>query len=346
MSPDFPYTRLPGTLRGFVRKASLWEGSDHVLSVAGNRFVESYRRFYYRDIEAIIVQKCARTGSLGAWILSCFLLLLACNWLSHGRWMAVALPAAIVLLLLVTYRAIVSFRFSCRCVIQTAVSREELPALLRTWNVPPALERLRARIAEAQGALPAEIESHWQEHLARRENSSPTQPDTSDSAEPPPVFGLPAKRFATPYAFAVNLALCAFFLCLVDATVSFYFIDGPSPALSTFSMRLFNVLLTLGQGGTIVFSLLRVHKIRALRSLRNLLLAALCFTGLEVWLGILLGSLFSVQRGVSTIRIDSLAVWQALQKFDATVALLLGIGGLLLVLLNWQTFRRGGLSTT
>src|SRR5437016_13358775 len=50
---NFPYRRLPGKQRGWIRKSSLWEGEDHLLLVRGTRFAEDYRRFYYRDIQAI-----------------------------------------------------------------------------------------------------------------------------------------------------------------------------------------------------------------------------------------------------------------------------------------------------
>src|ERR1700723_3392091 len=83
MQLEFPYTRMPGGLRGFVRKSSLWEGSDHFLLLRGTRFSEEYRRFYYRDIEALLVQKCARAGSIGWWAVN----LIVC---------AVAIPIAFV----------------------------------------------------------------------------------------------------------------------------------------------------------------------------------------------------------------------------------------------------------
>ncbi len=67
MTPDFQYVQLPGAYRGFFRKASLWEGIDHVLSVSGTRFSDEYRRFYYRDIQALIVEKRPRAGSWGWW---------------------------------------------------------------------------------------------------------------------------------------------------------------------------------------------------------------------------------------------------------------------------------------
>src|SRR5271157_5492261 len=59
--PDLPamttkpqYSRLPGRSGIFVR-GSLWMSADHLLSVRRNPFSESYRRFYFGDIQAIVV---------------------------------------------------------------------------------------------------------------------------------------------------------------------------------------------------------------------------------------------------------------------------------------------------
>src|SRR3954454_13990106 len=40
-----------------IRIHRLWEGSDHLLVVSAALGVERYRRFYFRQIEALIVRK-------------------------------------------------------------------------------------------------------------------------------------------------------------------------------------------------------------------------------------------------------------------------------------------------
>src|SRR5437660_10422801 len=51
------YRRLPG--RGLVaaQRVQLYQGADHLLQVASTGYSESYRRFYFRDIQAITIQK-------------------------------------------------------------------------------------------------------------------------------------------------------------------------------------------------------------------------------------------------------------------------------------------------
>jgi hypothetical protein len=39
------YRKLPGHRRGFISSASLWTGTDHLLSVKSDRLHEDYKRF-------------------------------------------------------------------------------------------------------------------------------------------------------------------------------------------------------------------------------------------------------------------------------------------------------------
>ena len=55
-----PYRKLPGTRRGFIQKSSVWAGPDHLLLVRGSRFRDEYKRFYYRDVQAIAVARAPR----------------------------------------------------------------------------------------------------------------------------------------------------------------------------------------------------------------------------------------------------------------------------------------------
>ncbi len=51
------YRKLPGRGPGLVGIARIWMGEDHLLAVDTTFAVERYRRYYYRDIEAIVVRK-------------------------------------------------------------------------------------------------------------------------------------------------------------------------------------------------------------------------------------------------------------------------------------------------
>src|SRR5580704_15159324 len=58
MTPE--YRKLPGRRRGFIQKSSVWAGPDHLLLVRGSRFRDEYKRFYYRDVQAIAVARAPR----------------------------------------------------------------------------------------------------------------------------------------------------------------------------------------------------------------------------------------------------------------------------------------------
>ena len=68
---QFPYKRLPGRRAGLFSVNTLWMADDHLLSVHSHRVTEQYRRFYFRDIQAICIQANASTGYtyLDWWVL-------------------------------------------------------------------------------------------------------------------------------------------------------------------------------------------------------------------------------------------------------------------------------------
>jgi len=174
------YRKLPGHRRGFIRGASVWLGPDHLLSVKSMRFREEYRRFYFRDVQAIAIAKAPRFhistrvvpvvlmvpvlfGSLVA-IRNVFPLFWPVFW--------------IVAALLLAAWVMVSSLFSCRCRIYTAVSGEELPSVYRTWTARRFLAKVEPLIRQAQGA----VEGNWAEAVEDR-GMGPVQ--TVDSSAPP-----------------------------------------------------------------------------------------------------------------------------------------------------------------
>ena len=72
------YRKLPGKRRGFFNVSSVWAGPDHLLLVRGSRFREEYKRFYYRDVQAIAVARAPRFHiSTRSGLIAC-LVVLAC----------------------------------------------------------------------------------------------------------------------------------------------------------------------------------------------------------------------------------------------------------------------------
>lgn len=142
-----------------VSRVSLWLGSDHLLHVEHNGFTESYKRFYFRDIQAIIVQETARrniwNAVLGLPLAICLIGVIAtavppANLAGMFVW---SVFAALLLLPLV----INNLRgTACTCYLRTAVQTEELGSLGRIRQTQKVLVKIRPLIAAAQGQLTAE----------------------------------------------------------------------------------------------------------------------------------------------------------------------------------------------
>src|SRR5262245_2969335 len=72
-----PYRRLPGHGSGALENMTLYVGADHLLQVSSSGFTENYRRFYFRDIQSIVLRKSAHGKVWNAVWGSLFLLLAA-----------------------------------------------------------------------------------------------------------------------------------------------------------------------------------------------------------------------------------------------------------------------------
>jgi hypothetical protein len=146
------YRKLPGRRRGFIFSASLWTAADHLLSVRSDRFQEQYKRFYFRDIQAIVITRVPRylvsTRALGTGallLIAILFLRVRAPGLTNWLWLSLALLTAVWIYVCAAH--------SCTCRLYTAVSREDLPSLYRTWTARKALAELEQRIAQVQGTF-------------------------------------------------------------------------------------------------------------------------------------------------------------------------------------------------
>lgn len=172
-------------------RSSLWLGADHLLCLDSNGYAESYKRFYFRDIQAITFK---RTKRYQWWNVICgiltagFLLLtiLTAPKTSPARWTSGEIAGGIVLgfvtglcllLLVINW----SLGPTCKCALRTAVQTEDLPSLCRVRRSRNVLEKIRPLITTVQGQLTAE------EISARLRESLPASPPPSI----PPNAGVP-----------------------------------------------------------------------------------------------------------------------------------------------------------
>jgi hypothetical protein len=143
------YRKLPGRRRGLLSGSSAWLAADHLLLVRSARFWEDYRRFYYRDVQAVVVTRTTRFVASWPPVLlgACIMAVLGVVREGPIAWMCIALLALEGL-----YWLAASIGWSCVCHIQTAVSLEQLPSVYRTWTARKAVDLLEVRVRESQGA--------------------------------------------------------------------------------------------------------------------------------------------------------------------------------------------------
>lgn len=179
----------------FMSRSSLWLGKDHLLCVDSSGYSETYKRFYFRDIQTISLMKSKR-WILWNWILAvptilCLALLLTAlssrPYWEEGITIVYAIFASLfgVPLLFNNLRGP-----TCICQLRTAVQIEELPSLNRLRRAHRALARLRPLIVAAQGELtPEEISSRIR---ATDGTPHPTAPAMAPEAAPAPATTVPA----------------------------------------------------------------------------------------------------------------------------------------------------------
>ena len=153
------YKRLPGKKRGFLGISKLWLGKDHLLRVSHRMVVEEYKRFYFGDIQAIIISRNHR-GLIQRIILAILAAIFLLSAWSAGygfRIFFMVMASLSVLLALID----ILRGPTCSTWVQTAVQTEKLESLNRLRTARKVLDRIRPLIENVQGrASSQDIERH------------------------------------------------------------------------------------------------------------------------------------------------------------------------------------------
>ncbi len=245
--PEREYRRLPGygRKRGSffaftATRAALWAGKDHILSVCTTGYTEEYKRFYYRDIQAIVTRKSSR-GAVVNFISALFLTFFALLALTRTT------PALAVIwwtfagisLLVLTFNLLRGP--TCVCHLQTAVSREELPSLGRERAARKAVGILKPLIEAAQGALQAE-------EIASRSAELSTQ--SAPASRP----GAAAPSAGASGGYGGNIHEALFYLLLLDGLMS-----GAQLFVRNVPLSILGALFTVAFSIIVVIALARQH---------------------------------------------------------------------------------------
>ncbi len=184
------YNRLPGSglkrgsfLSLFGIRASIWTGEDHLLCLYSTGLSEDYRRFYYRDIQAITTQQTSQ------YKIEIVILVLLSMVLAYPSIILSGIPATIFMIITGLFMAFLIVHVlrgpTCTCYLYTAVSKEELPSLNRLKNAVTSLDIITPLIEEVQGRLrPEDIKVKSDEMTATVNTGKKTRISSSKADSP------------------------------------------------------------------------------------------------------------------------------------------------------------------
>ena len=147
------YRRLPGRSFNVFHWDTVWYCDDHMLTVRALPGSDAYRRFFFRDIEAIVVRRTrARLWTnlvlLILALVGLFPLAYLLSPFSPDRFFALMAVTSVVPLVLMVVNTVRGP--TCDVRIQTAVQFERVAALSRVTTAELALSLLRPLIQQAQ----------------------------------------------------------------------------------------------------------------------------------------------------------------------------------------------------
>lgn len=159
-SRDPVYRTLTPLKRGLGSLSQLALGPDHLLHINSTGYSESYRRFFLRDIKAMLIVHTGRRAIYAA-LLICWGVIVASITHTAGGG-----PVGWVIVLTIVGGLLLWNHLrgpGCRVVVITAVQQENIPSLCRLPRTRKILAELRPLIEAAQaglatGPLPASAE--------------------------------------------------------------------------------------------------------------------------------------------------------------------------------------------
>jgi len=166
-------------------RTSLWLGKDHLLFVESNGYSETYKRFYFRDIQALLVQRTQVFTVVNLVLTILFVLTLAPALVAQETGLRIFLFSAAGFFGLPLFINILRGP-TCRCFLRTAVQTEQLPPLSRVRRAQKVFARIRPLIAAAQGGeLSPEMISARMREPVPSSARAPTAAENNPGGVPP-----------------------------------------------------------------------------------------------------------------------------------------------------------------
>lgn len=174
------YSKVPGRRMGLIIFEWLMSGNDHLLLVQQVGYMHLYRRFYFKDIQGIILQRTKRQTTFNIIIVS-FLLLTLLTALLGGI-------TYLVGILLLVYTALLIINVAegpyCSCWMQTRISCRRMPISSRERRAAKVCEMIHRQIVAAQGQLDIE---RYEDALQQPDTRLVASPSTRIAEQEPPV---------------------------------------------------------------------------------------------------------------------------------------------------------------
>ncbi|MEO6183668.1 MAG: hypothetical protein ABIP71_11335 [Verrucomicrobiota bacterium] len=163
------YRKLPG--RGLRSKGAisvsqtsctLWLGADHLLQVdSQSGYAEDYKRFYFRDIQAVIVRKTSKAAIWNGVLVVAIVTLALMGWSFRENPIAATILYSFAGLFAVCLVINAARGATSICHLKTAVQLDQLPSLKRLRIARKTLAIIQPLLEQAQGSLHAEeINTH------------------------------------------------------------------------------------------------------------------------------------------------------------------------------------------
>ncbi len=144
------YKRLPGRRLIPFFYQSLWQAEDHLLWVETVFFKQQYKRFYYRDIQAVLMRR-SNNHYVWAAVWAGFTLVFGLVAMTTSGMPVVSGTMALVFL----FFSVLNAALGPACVVhlQTAAQMQRLSALRRVRSSRKAMNLIKVLVEDAQGGL-------------------------------------------------------------------------------------------------------------------------------------------------------------------------------------------------
>lgn len=244
---------------------SLWLGKDHLLLVCREQYTETYKRFFFKDIQALVLLR-TRASTVYNLILGSVASLLGIavvlGLVEH--WEPAATVAVIVLETITMIAFVVNLWRgpSCQCHILTSVQTERIHTLTRLKSATKVVNTIRDAVERVQGSLSSgQATRSWMDKM-NADSTAPSEPPYA-TAQQKPLYAIPVP--GKPMIYYNGWAHMIIFSCLlvdfVDTCMEWFMKNG---LLGTeISITLLLILFI-----HLVIGLVKQHKSRVTRDLK------------------------------------------------------------------------------